>query len=449
MRKTLGVCALAASTVLMSVACNDESAGGAAGAKVIVVLPLTGPFQARGESELKALTMAVQDLQGAKVEDALGGPLALLPVDCGPGRDIAKEGVLAEIAGSVKDGKHQIRGIISSTLACLEASLPLAIDYQIPHFEVAAGNLNDEVYEAIYGASHDHSTLDSTWSFSTRGPCITGLADVAAELMAQHTEWNNIAIVRGNKIHDREHTKQVRATMEALGATSRITTTLENEVTLSYDATTFEDSIKALMDSANPPDAIFYHMNGDSYNLRFLGDAKRAGFQGAIVTCGMARSTPLITPAENGNISDYLVGRLFFAMRSPPKSDANTLFKTDFKEFAGQEAVTFTPSTYDAMILLGLGLVQAGDGDNAAVRDAILDVSKEGEPVLYRELAKAMDLIKAGTNINYDGPSGSLDIREDNRTVPSSYYVEEVKADAAAAVGFKYGELSSPARSTR
>ncbi|WP_373356956.1 ABC transporter substrate-binding protein [Pseudoroseicyclus sp. CXY001] len=64
----------------------------------------------------------------------------------------------------------------------------------------------------------------------------------------------------------------------------------------------------------------------------------------------------------------------------------------------------FAPESYDAAALIMLGMAAAGSTDSAAVSATIMDLANApGEPILPGELGKALELIAAGTDIDYIG----------------------------------------------
>jgi branched-chain amino acid transport system substrate-binding protein len=71
---------------------------------------------------------------------------------------------------------------------------------------------------------------------------------------------------------------------------------------------------------------------------------------------------------------------------------------------------TYAPQAYDAAFLLALAIEKNGsasrDGLSAALRDV---ASAPGEKILPGEWSKAVELIKAGTDIDYEGAGGALD----------------------------------------
>ena len=70
--------------------------------------------------------------------------------------------------------------------------------------------------------------------------------------------------------------------------------------------------------------------------------------------------------------------------------------------FDGSSA--FSAESYDAAALILLAMQAAGSSDPKVYKDKILDVANgPGEPILPGELAKGLELLKAGTDIDYVG----------------------------------------------
>ena len=78
-----------------------------------------------------------------------------------------------------------------------------------------------------------------------------------------------------------------------------------------------------------------------------------------------------------------------------------------FTEMAGDAfdpTGAFSPESYDAAALIMLAMQAAGSTDSAAYKDKVMEVANApGEKIYPGELAKALDLLKAGTDIDYVG----------------------------------------------
>ncbi|MEL7272879.1 MAG: ABC transporter substrate-binding protein [Pseudomonadota bacterium] len=66
----------------------------------------------------------------------------------------------------------------------------------------------------------------------------------------------------------------------------------------------------------------------------------------------------------------------------------------------------FTPESYDAAALMILAMQAAGSTDRAAIQGKIMDVANApGEKILPGELNKALDILKSGGQVDYEGAS--------------------------------------------
>lgn len=67
----------------------------------------------------------------------------------------------------------------------------------------------------------------------------------------------------------------------------------------------------------------------------------------------------------------------------------------------------YSPESYDAAALIMLAMSAAGSTDSKVYATKIMDIANApGEKILPGELGKALELIAAGTDIDYDGASG-------------------------------------------
>ncbi|MDN2568180.1 ABC transporter substrate-binding protein [Aquibium sp. A9E412] len=96
---------------------------------------------------------------------------------------------------------------------------------------------------------------------------------------------------------------------------------------------------------------------------------------------------------------------------------------------------TYVAQSYDAAFLIALAIQQNGSGDREGLSEALRAVaSAPGEMILPGEWEKARQLIAEGTDINYEGASGSHEF-DDNGDVPGVILRMEVEGDEFAEVG--------------
>jgi ABC-type branched-subunit amino acid transport system substrate-binding protein len=87
---------------------------------------------------------------------------------------------------------------------------------------------------------------------------------------------------------------------------------------------------------------------------------------------------------------------------------------------SGDPTIPRVAENYDAVYLMALAIAQAGTStDVDAIRTALRSVANPpGTVVGPGEFAKAIDLIKAGADINYEGASGTVDLDEAGNVNP-------------------------------
>lgn len=106
--------------------------------------------------------------------------------------------------------------------------------------------------------------------------------------------------------------------------------------------------------------------------------------------------------------AEALATSFFSAPTSPADNPIAGPFHERFDETYGEGSdKPFVDQSYDATMLIALAIEKAGSTDRTAIRDALRDVSNApGEVIQPGEWKKAVELIAAGTDINYEGVSG-------------------------------------------
>ncbi len=192
-----------------------------------------------------------------------------------------------------------------------------------------------------------------------------------------------------------------------------------------YDpkATTFEAEAKGAFSSK--PDAvaaILYPDSGGAVIKAAFEQGLTKGVQ-ILLTDGVQTED---FPKLIGNTPE---GKLILAgaIGTVPGANGKSLdeFKKKFKEETGQEVGAFVPHSYDAAALVAIAAEAAKDGTGEGIKSKIRDVANApGQEV--SDVCEAIKLVKAGTEINYQGPSGNVDLDEFG-DVTGSYDVWEVQ----------------------
>lgn len=426
--------------------------------KIVAVLPLSGDFKALGENHKQGIQMAIDSLQRVGLADVLGKTISVLLVDSGQKETIA-ENTKRAIAEAKSVPGQEFLGVLSSTEGAFVASLPLALEEKVPHFEIAWGG-DEAEFIHDHGTDHPLTQEDIAYAFNARGLC-NDEALMTAQFIKE--KWGvpdgqpkkKVLMFRRTHTHDKMHTQVISDELARIGdPVEVIRSTDPDEVNgneegafILSSSTSWQSELEALINQ-HQPDVIFFHLTGDVPNHQALLDLSKVngtGYEGQIVTCGMARKTSMLDPALFPPIS-YLSGRFYWMMRAPVASTDLQAFKDDYEQMWSVDPHTYAPGAFDAgaMLLLGRAFSKVTDTD---VRLAIESVTTpQGAIFSYTSLDAAVDAVSKGQEIDYEGPSGTLDMEYGTHIIPSDYYVEAV---APADNGmYQYVELESPARQT-
>lgn len=112
----------------------------------------------------------------------------------------------------------------------------------------------------------------------------------------------------------------------------------------------------------------------------------------------------------SGLSADAVNGKII-ATRAGAYSGESAEIYTKLATDAGQNpAATYAPQAYDAGFLLALAIEKNGSAAREGLSAALREVaSAPGEKIMPGEWSKAVELIKAGTDIDYEGAGGPLD----------------------------------------
>ncbi|WP_242597180.1 ABC transporter substrate-binding protein [Billgrantia sulfidoxydans] len=143
----------------------------------------------------------------------------------------------------------------------------------------------------------------------------------------------------------------------------------------------------------------------------------------------------------DGMVGDSLVGAVgadalegMIATRpGSPELPGTEIFNQAAQEAGFDPSAVFAAQAYDAAFLLALAIEQNGSAEREGLSEALRSVSSApGETILPGEWEKALELIAAGEEINYEGASGRHEF-DDNGDVPG--VVLEMAVEGGAFVG--------------
>jgi len=122
-----------------------------------------------------------------------------------------------------------------------------------------------------------------------------------------------------------------------------------------------------------------------------------------------------------------------FPGQAPTTEQRDTFIALYEAEYGAFPPTPFIAEAYDAAALFCLAAAQAGSTDGAALRDALREVSSPpGETVGpgIEGLANALQLIAAGTDVDYDGWASSTNFDENGDVLQGSIQLWEIAEGA-------------------
>lgn len=172
------------------------------------------------------------------------------------------------------------------------------------------------------------------------------------------------------------------------------------------------------------------HEDGKADYRAELGQLAGGGSQNLVILAyaNASGQTILRQAVESGDFTTYIGGDgmvgddllkgvdaaavegLIATRAGAPAGEATATYEKLANDAGIQATATYAPQAYDAAFLLALAIEKNGSASRDGLSKALRDVaSAPGEKVLPGEWKKAVDLIKAGTDIDYDGAGGALD----------------------------------------
>jgi len=168
--------------------------------------------------------------------------------------------------------------------------------------------------------------------------------------------------------------------------------------------------------TAGDPDVLLALSYPESAQV-YLREAIEGGYIDTFLFCDGTKS-----PAMNAAVGlQYLEGTYGTAAGTPVTA-VRTAFEDAYETaFAVVPPLPYLDTTYDAVVLICLAAEKAGSTtDSAAIRDALRDVANPPGEVVgpgVAGIARALELIQDGKDINYEGAGGSQDFDENGDVI--------------------------------
>ena len=337
------------------------------------LLPQTGDLAFLGPPEFAGVDLAIQDINAAG--GVLGKDVEEYDADSGDGTP--------DIAGSEVDKlfNQKVDAIVGA----------------------AASGVSVSVIDKITGAGVVHfspantaagfDTYDDNGLYFRTAPSDRLQGQVLANL-AVEDGFSNVAIMARQDFYGEGLAEQVKATLEEKGAT------VSEYVLYSADAQNFTAEVNKV--AASKPDAIVLIAFEETTKIVPQLIAKGVGPQDVQLYF------------VDGNTADYS-GEKFDLTgvkgTIPVPAEVDESFNDRLLEINPKlKDFSYSAQSYDAVVIIALAAIAAGDDSGEAIGANIIDVTKEGTQCSsFEECAK---LLEEGEDIDYEGVSGPTDMND-------------------------------------
>lgn len=226
------------------------------------------------------------------------------------------------------------------------------------------------------------------------------LADLASEL-----GYDSVGVMHINNAYGQGLADQFAESFEALGGTAVVVPHEDGQPSYASELARA---------TANDPDALVavsYPVNAALY----VREAIDGGDADTFLFVDGTKSEEMITAVGAGALEGT-----YGTAPGALETSASARFADDYEAEYARPPTPFTAQSYDAMAVVALAVEAAGSDDSQAIRDALRRVA--GPPGVevgpgQAELARALQLIRDGQDVNYQGVSGPVDLDENGDVV--------------------------------
>lgn len=415
-RRTIALAGLALATGIVTAACQETAppqgnqptapTSDAKSLKIGSLLPATGDLASVGQPMLAAVPLLVETVN--QCGGVNGEPISLVPnTDDQTNQDAGVEGMtkLAEV--------DKVAGVVGSFASGVSgAALPIAVRNKV--MLISPGSTNP-------GLTDRAKTGEFQGYWARTAPPDTYQAQALAKLAAERG-LKTVGTIVINNDYGRGFEKEFVTAFKKLGGTI---TNEKNPARYDPKATTFETEVQSAF--AGKPDgvvAVAYAETGALVLKTAFEQGLSKGVQ-ILLTDG-SKSDEFANQVGKTSDGQFILAG---AIGTVPGADGKALtpFNKLWQDKFGKPPAAYAPQAWDAAALLALAAQAAKANTGDAIKSKIREVANApGRDV--SDVCQALELVKKGEDINFQGTSGNVDIDE-NGDVIGVYDVWQVGED--------------------
>jgi neutral amino acid transport system substrate-binding protein len=416
---TLSLALLSIFTGLMTTACQTEEtttesanqtedAGGSPEAlKLGTLLPTTGDLASIGQNMPKAARLAVDTVNACGGVNEQSVELVQEDSQTDPNAGAAAMSKLAEV--------DQVAGVVGAFASSVSgASVDIAVRNEV--MQISPGSTSP-----VFTQRAQEGEFNDYWARTA--PPDTYQARALAKL-ANERGFDRVATVVINNDYGVGFEQEFVKAFKEMGGTI-----VNEDDPVRYDpkATTFDSEAAAAF--GNNPDAVLGVLYAETGSL-LLRSAYQQGLSEGVtelLTDGVYSEEFVKDVGQTAQGQSIINGALGTVPGA--SGEALDLLTQKWQEEIGEDVTAFVPHTWDATVLMMLAAEKAGENTGTAIKNNYRDVANSpGTEV--SDPCEALELIRNGEEINYQGASGDIQFDENGDTV-GSYDVWTVESEGA------------------
>ena len=372
-------------------------------ARIGTLLDATGDLAVYGPPIQKAVDLAVQIVNDAGGVN--GAPLEVVHRDSGTSEQIATDAASALVN---VDGVGGIVGSLSSGV-----TLAVAQSQTIP---------GGAVLISPASTSPALSTLnDNDYLFRTT--VSDALQGVVLAQLAHQLEFDNVATLYINNPYGEGLSRNFANKMQELGRT------VSEQVAIEGGQASYLSELRRA--SGSGADVLLAIAYPETAGV-FLREASESGLFDNFLFVDGTKSQDMFDDLG----LDVFNGSYGTAPGAPAGNPNTQTFQDLYSSRTdGDPSSLFIAEGFDAAVLLALAIEKADSADGAAIKSALRDVANPpGTQVGPGDIARALELIRSGQDVDYVGAAGSQDF-DDNGDVLNTIEVWRVQDGAITSTG--------------
>lgn len=387
-----------------AIGCSDNAGSDDGEVKVGVLVPLTGEFGSFGEPWQRAMELAADDV------NEVGG----LPDDANLELVVDDEQTDPEAgvqAARKMIDSNGVAAILGPTSGPAVAIAPIARRSEVPLILPAASTVQLNQFGGEY-------------VFRTVATDAEESLPIARYLTKNQA--TTVSVLAENDESQISVAESFRENFEGEGSGS-----VAASITFNAGAASYRTQVSEALGA--DPDWVVCAC-GEQSGATIIKELDEAGYEGEIIV-----TSDMTTPDAIKAVGPELMQGVYGATASSDTSlPAYKRFARAYEEEFDSKPFPFTPNSYDGMILLALAMVAADSTAGPDINSALPEVANPGGTQVST-FKDGVEALRAGDEINYEGPSGPLDL-DKLGNAPSPYAVMQVKGEEFDQVEFYSAE---------